>query len=123
MEYARDLAIDDGSGEGDGISRLDTFGVGMCLDVLRHAVYQPPQQLTPVVLVRHVLDRHRRVHLPQPGVLQRERERLAAAVALIHEHRPFGARFGIRARQQHGGAVVEDPGDLKGGVHHRATHG
>ena len=36
---------------------LDAVGAGVRLDVIGHAVHQPAQQLAPVVLVGHVLDR------------------------------------------------------------------
>ena len=52
-----------------------------------HAVDEPAQQLAPVVLVGHVLERDTRVHLPAPRVVDRERQRLAAPVALEGEHR------------------------------------
>src|SRR3712207_8811683 len=51
---------------------------GMHLDGVGHAIDEPPQELTPVVLVRHVFDGHRRMHLPLPGIDDGERERLPA---------------------------------------------
>ena len=80
-------------------ARLDAIGQRLRLDGVRHAVDEPAQQLPPEVLVRHVVDGDRRVHLPQPRVLQRERERLAAAVALEGQHRPFATRL-VGAGQQ-----------------------
>ncbi len=78
-----------------------TRSVVVCdVDGVGHAVHQPAQQLTPEVLVRLVLERHLRVHLPEPRVLHRERERLAAAVALRREHDLVAAPL-VGAGQQH----------------------
>ena len=51
-----------------------------------HAVHHPAQQLPPELLVRLVLERDRGVHLPLPGVLRGERDRLAAAELLRRQH-------------------------------------
>ena len=56
------------------------------LTAVGDAVHEPAQDLLPERLVALVLERDVRVHLPKPGVLHRERDRLAAAVALEGEH-------------------------------------
>ena len=54
--------------------------------LIGHAVHEPADQPAPERGVRRVGDRHLRVHPPEPRVLDRKRERLAAAVALVGEH-------------------------------------
>ena len=88
-------------------SGLDALRVGVHFDGIRHTVDEPPQQLTPEVLVGHVLEADRVVHLPLPRVLRHERNRLATAVIVERQNRPGGATRLVRAVQQLGGAGLE----------------
>src|SRR4029078_10823638 len=99
------LSADVGS-EHDGLPGLDAIGERARLDAIGNAVHQPAQQLPPEVLVRLVLEADRGVHLPLPRILTRERDRLAAAVALVGQHDAIAAAI-VGGRKQHGGARLD----------------
>ena len=79
---------------------LDTIGRRVHFDRPGHAVDEPAEELTPEVLVRHVLERNTRVHLPAPRIEHRERQRLAAPVALERQHRLRAALL-VGSGQEH----------------------
>ena len=56
------------------------------VDLIGHAVHEPAHEPAPERGVRRVVDRHLGVHAPEPRILNRHGDRLAAAVALIREH-------------------------------------
>ena len=63
--------VDDGRLDRDRLAGLDALGRRRTSTGVGHAVDEPPQHLTPEVLVRLILERDRRVHLPLPRVLRR----------------------------------------------------
>ena len=63
------------------LARLDAIDRRGHLDLAGDAVHEPAHETAPERRVRRVLDGHFRVHLPHPRILNRERERFAAAVA------------------------------------------
>ena len=69
----------------DRFARLDAIRGRRDVDLLGDAVHEPADQPPPEHRVRRVGDRDLRVHLPEPRVLDRHGDRLAAAVALIGE--------------------------------------
>jgi hypothetical protein len=58
--------IDDVGAQRCRFRRLNAVGERRDFDVVGDAIDKPAQQLTPEVLVRHVFDGHRGVHLPKP---------------------------------------------------------
>ena len=87
---------------------------------------QPAQHLPPEARERLVVDRRRRIHLPDPRVLHRKRDRQSATVALIDEDRLLVAaqrrarhlrrvRLRHRSRDQHDRARLH----LANAIHRR----
>ncbi len=98
--------IDDVGGQRDRLPGLDAIGQRPCFQRVRDAVDEPPQQLPPETFVRLVLDPDRRVHLPDPRVLHRKRDRFAASVPFVGEHHTLAAAV-VGGREQGGGARLD----------------
>ena len=91
--------------DGDRLARLDAVDRRPRLDDAGDAVDEPPQHLPPVVLVRLILERDAGVHLPLPGVLQRQRNGLAAPVLVPCQHRLRAAALVGPGQQHRGGRL------------------
>ena len=84
-------------------ARLDAIGSGRHVDLAGDAVDEPANEPPPEHRMRRIGDRHLGVHAPDPRVLHRHGERLAAAVALKREHDVILPRL-VRAGEQNRGA-------------------
>src|SRR5690606_34875687 len=64
------------------LAGADTVAIDGRNDLARHAVHEPAQHLAPERLVRHIVDGHVRVHLPEPRIVRCEDDGLPTPVAL-----------------------------------------
>jgi hypothetical protein len=74
--------VHDGGLNGDDVPGLDAIGRGAHVHDIGNAIHKPAQELTPVMLVRLILERDGGVHLPEPRVLRGQGDALASTVTL-----------------------------------------